>query len=85
MRNLVCAFLTVYYVVLFARIIISWFPVEPGSPIAAIHRILYDVTEPVLAPVRGLVPPVRTGPMAFDLSPIIVFIALIILQRAICT
>lgn len=80
MIALVCAFITVYFFVLFARIILSWFPVQPGSGLASAHRILYDITEPVLAPVRGLIPPIGGSGMAFDLSPIIVFVALAILR-----
>lgn len=84
MIDLVCAFLLVYFFVLFARIILSWFPVQPGSGLASVHRVLYDITEPVLAPVRGLIPPIGGAGMAFDLSPIIVFVGLSILRAAIC-
>ncbi len=84
MIDLVCAFLLVYFFVLFARIILSWFPVQPGSGLASVHRLLYDITEPVLAPVRGLIPPIGGSGMAFDLSPIIVFVGLSILRAAIC-
>lgn len=82
--TIVCAFLTVYFVVMIARILLSWFPMQPGSPLASIHRLLYDLTEPVLAPVRGLIPPVGGGGMAFDLSPIVVFVGLQILRAALC-
>lgn len=84
MRELVCALLLVYFVVLFARIILSWFPVQPGSSLASVHRVLYDLTEPVLAPVRGLIPPLGGGGMAFDLSPIIVFVGLSIIRGVLC-
>lgn len=84
MLDLLCSFLLVYFFVLFARIILSWFPMEAGSGLASVHRVLYDLTEPVLAPVRGLIPPLGGSGMAFDLSPIIVFVALTILRGAIC-
>lgn len=84
MLDLLCSFLLVYFFVLFARIILSWFPMEPGSGLASVHRVLYDLTEPVLAPVRGLIPPLGGSGMAFDLSPIIVFVALTILRGVIC-
>lgn len=84
MQQLICSFLLVYFFVLLARIVLSWFPVQPGSALATVHRILYDLTEPVLAPVRGLIPPVGGGGMAFDLSPIIVFVGLNILRAVLC-
>jgi YggT family protein len=46
--------------------------------------VVYTLTEPVLRPLRGIIPPVRMGAVGFDLSPIIVFVALGILQRSIC-
>lgn len=84
MTQLLCSLILVYFFVLFARIILSWFPIEPGSGLASVYRLLYDLTEPLLAPVRNLIPPVGGGGMAFDLSPIIVFVALTILRNAIC-
>jgi YggT family protein len=59
--------------VLFPRALLSWFPVAPGSTLARINHVLYRLTEPVLAPVRRLLPPVRAGSMAIDLSFLIVF------------
>lgn len=84
MQQLLCSLFTVYFFVLFARILFSWFPIEPGSGVARVYSILYDLTEPVLAPVRNLIPPVGGGGMALDLSPIVVFVGLAVLQRAIC-
>ncbi len=79
----VCILLTIYWVILFARIILSWI----APPISGIGRTLYDVvhdlTEPVLGFVRGLLPPFRMGTVGLDLSPIIVFIALAVIRRAI--
>lgn len=84
MRDLLCLLIPTYIVVLFARIILSWFPIQPGSALARIYRVLHDLTEPVLAPVRSLIPPIGGGGMAFDLSPIVVFVGLGILRGAIC-
>jgi uncharacterized protein YggT (Ycf19 family) len=39
----------------------------------------------VLRPLRNLIPPIRMGAMALDLSPIVVFVILGVLQRALCT
>jgi len=71
-------------IILFARIILSWFPVDPGSPVATVFGFLYAITEPVLGPIRRVVPPLGMGGMGLDLSPLIVFFAIRILQRFIC-
>lgn len=81
--GIVCILLTLYWFVLFARIISTWFP-APRSPVGRrVIEVLHDLTEPVLRPLRGLMPPLRMGMMGLDLSPIIVFIALGIITRAI--
>lgn len=73
-----------YQLVILAAIVISWFPLEPGSALEGVRNGLQAVTEPVLGPVRRALPPVRLGGMGLDLSPIIVLIALIVIQRIIC-
>ncbi len=80
--EIICVLLFLYWIVLFVRIIFSWIP----PPMSGIGRTLYelvrDLTEPVLGLVRGLLPPIRMGMAALDLSPIIVFIALSVIQGA---
>ncbi|MGH9151809.1 MAG: YggT family protein [Acidimicrobiales bacterium] len=70
--NVVCLLLNLYLLAVFARIILSWFPISPDSAMAPVFSFLYNVTEPVLGPVRRLLPPVGMGGMGLDLSPIIV-------------
>ena len=77
--DLLCSLISVYYIVLIGRILLSWFPLEPGTALASIASILYQLTEPLLGPVRRLIPSMGM----FDLSPIVVFIGLRILQGAI--
>jgi len=45
-------------------------------------RLLYVVTDPVLRPLSRVLPPIRMGAMALDLSPIIVFIGIQVIQFA---
>jgi YggT family protein len=66
--------LRIYTFVLLARILMTWIPgLDPYNPIV---RFLFQVTEPVLEPARKLIPPIGM----IDISPIVVFIALGILQ-----
>jgi YggT family protein len=52
------------------------------GPDSEIVVILQRVTEPVLAPIRRYIPPVQSGGMAWDLSPMVALILLWILERA---
>ena len=79
--TVVCAVVTAYMVVLFARAIMSWFPVRPGTPWASVYGVLLDLTEPVLAPLRRIIPPAGM----FDLSFLVLFVALGILRAAVCS
>ena len=83
MQNLFCQLFTAYLIIIFARVILSWFPISPGSPMASIYSFLHTLTEPVLGAVRRLIPPVGMGGMGLDLSPIIVIIGLQIVKRAV--
>ena len=70
--NLVCEAGNLYVFVIIARSVLSWFPVNPSSPVAQIARVVFNITEPVLAPVRRAMP--RMG--QFDLSPLVVLVGL---------
>jgi YggT family protein len=71
--------LTALLVVLVVRAVLSWFP--PGGPVfEQVNRIAYVATEWLLAPVRRIVPPVRLGGVALDLSFMVVFVAVLVLQ-----
>ena len=74
--NLLCYLGQAYVIAVFGRIILSWFPLEPESPFAAIFSFLYRITEPVLGPIRRVLPPVGMGGMGLDLSPMIVIFGL---------
>ncbi len=83
-QTILCRLLDAYLIVMFARIILSWFPVEPGSGLAQVYGFLYAITEPVLGPIRRVIPPLGMGGMGLDLSPLVVFFGISILRGAIC-
>ena len=79
--NPFCILVTLFEVAMFGRIILSWFPIGPGSPLAQVFSFLYTITEPVLGPLRRALPPMNFGGMGLDLSPLIVVFALRLLIR----
>ncbi len=88
--DILCIVLTIYWVILLARVIVSWAGVfglrsPVAGPFRAILDLLEDVTEPVLRPLRRLIPPVRAGGIGFDLSILVAFVILLVLQRAFCS
>ena len=83
-RSLFCFALQAYYIILFVRIIWSWFPPPRSGPLRIVYELVLDLTEPVLKLVRGLVPPIRMGAAGLDLSPIVIFIVITVLQASVC-
>jgi len=79
--GIVCIAINLFMLVLFIRIIMIWFPPTPGTAYAQIYEVFDRITEPVLAPVRAALPSVRMGMAQLDLSPIVVFLVLILIQR----
>lgn len=67
--------LQAYFYIIIARAVISWVNPDPYNPIV---RFLHTATDPVLFRVRRAFPLFAGG---IDFSPIIVFIAIIFLQR----
>ena len=55
---------------IFIRVLLSWFPIDPRNPLVT---LLYDVTEPILEPLRRVIP--RLG--MIDITPLV---AIIIIQ-----
>ena len=70
--------LGVYSWLIIASALISWVSPDPHNPIV---RFLRQVTEPVLAPVRRLLPPWKTG--GLDLSPLIVLVGIQFVERVV--
>lgn len=66
----------IYIWLLIIRGIVSWFSLDPNNPF---FGILYGLTEPVLAPVRNVIPPLGF----IDISFLVVFICLSLIKYAI--
>ena len=83
--RLLCTVLMVYWIILLARVIVSWVELAgwrppPTGPLRTVFELLFDVTEPALRPIRRILPP--AGPL--DLSVIVAFLIIFVLQTAFC-
>ncbi|MCC6945377.1 MAG: YggT family protein [Thermomicrobiales bacterium] len=74
LASLVNFFFTILTLLVLCRALLSWF--DPGYR-TSIGQILVQITEPLLAPIRSLLP--NTG--VIDLSPIILILGLQILRQ----
>ena len=77
---MLCTLLEIYLLAVFGRVILSWFPLQPGGAMAQVFSFLYMITEPVLGPVRRIVPPIGGG---LDISPLIVLLGIQIIAGAV--
>ena len=76
--------INLYIAILIVMMILSWFPAQnPQGGLAITKRILADITEPVLRPLRAILPRPRIGGVGFDFSPFIAVIILGIINSAI--
>jgi YggT family protein len=60
---------------IFFRAILSWFPIDPHNPLVT---FLYEVTEPILAPLRNIIP--RIG--MIDITPLVAIILIQVIGQA---
>lgn len=74
----------IYIYVLLARAILSWF-VQPSTTgaLADVNRILVMVTEPLLAPLRRILPMLRVGTVGLDMSIFLLVLILYVVKLAI--
>ena len=90
MSTLLCGALTAYSFILLALVVISFLQLVgvrlPSSgPGRAALDLLDDVTRPVLAPLRRIVPPIGAGGVGIDLSIAVAFVILWVLRSVVCS
>jgi YggT family protein len=82
--GIVCSLIQLYIIVVFARILLDWVRVPGEHPVGRVRAALATIVDPILIPLRRIIPPVRMGGAALDLSPLVLLIGLSILSSAIC-
>ena len=74
--NFIDILFTLLELAILARVLLSWFRVDPYHPAIA---FLYQITEPILRPLRNVIPPL--GMM--DISPIVAMLLIGVIRRII--
>lgn len=87
--SILCIALQVYWFILLAWVILSWailFGLRPPAtgPFRVIVDLLDDLTRPVIRPLQRMIPPLRAGGVGLDLSVLLAFVILTVLQQALC-
>lgn len=86
--SLVCSLLGLVVLVIILWIILGYVVnfgrVPGGHPVRRIYDATASVINPVLAPIRSVLPPLRMGGVALDLSPIVLILGVSIIQRILC-
>ncbi len=84
-RELVLTIIQIFYFILLGRIILSFFRAatytNPNPTVEQISQVLYQLTEPLLRPLRNLIPSVKMGMGYLDLSPLLLLIILSIIRN----
>ena len=81
--GLICLALQLFRILIFARVILSWFP-PTGGVLDQIQNLVLSATEWLMGPLRRVIPPVRLGAAALDLSPLIVLLGITVLRSILC-
>ncbi|NNN19638.1 MAG: YggT family protein [Acidimicrobiaceae bacterium] len=76
MRLIIYDLLQLYVLVIFARVILSYFPTHYGSGLHKVIALLDRVVEPVVGRVRRVLPKTSVGGMGLDFSPMIVLLVI---------
>jgi YggT family protein len=78
-RDLLVTLLTIYFYAVFAWVILSWIRVSSVHPLGRVQTFLDRIIYPVILPIRRVLPPIRIGGGALDLSPIVLLLGIQIL------
>jgi len=80
--------LTVFWLLLIVRLIFEWVfmfarSFRPSGPLAGLLEIVYSITDPPVNAVRRVLPPLRLGGVALDLSLLVVFVLVAVLRNVV--
>ena len=77
---ILCRLLLAYQIVILGRVLLSWFPLQPGGFMGKLNNLLIRLTEPLLGPLRRILP--RAGML--DLSPLVALVLIWVVSGFVC-
>ena len=84
MTEILCYLLGLYALILIIRVVLSWFPINPNGMGATVAGFIYLMTDPVLVPLRRVMPALRIGSVGLDLAPMALFFLITLTRSLIC-
>lgn len=82
--SIVCTLISIYALAVFAWVVLSWVQVSSVHPLGRVQVFLDRIIYPIILPLRRVLPPLRLGGMALDLSPLVLLVGLQLLRAWIC-
>jgi YggT family protein len=81
MLGLIAFILNLYLIVLLARVVVDWIQVfarewRPSGPLLVVVEGVYTLTDPPIRALRRIIPPLRLGSVALDLSFIVLLVGI---------
>lgn len=84
LTRLLCSLLDAAVYGILIWVVLSWIPTTEGHPLRSAKDFLDRILNPLLRPIRNFISPVRMGGVGIDLSPVVLMIGVILLQRIVC-
>lgn len=82
--EIICLALRLYWFAILIWVILSWVRVPASHPLGRVTVFLDRIIYPVILPIRRIMPPLRLGGGALDLSPIVLLLGISLLRQFIC-
>ena len=82
--RIICWLLQIYFLAVLAWVVLSWVQVSSVHPLGRVQVFLDRLIYPVILPLRRVLPPLRLGGMALDLSPLVLMLGISLLRRFVC-
>lgn len=88
MLSLICLLLGIFILIILGWIVLSYVVafgrLGYGHPVRSLYDLLSRIIEPVMRPIRSVIPPLPIGGARLDLSPLVLIIGVSILRNVIC-